>query len=161
MIRYISAEDHPQVIACIAQFRVDLKRLKGIAAEPDLMRAKQELEEYLMTNNPILVAEKEHIILGYLVTKIIDQVMWVESLYVLPKARRSKIASLLHEKAQQLAVELGNDTLYYYVHPNNDAMIAFLASHGYDVLNLIEIRKPWPDEKCSETISVGTHHYRY
>jgi hypothetical protein len=38
-------------------------------------------------------------------------------------------------------MELGGDTLYNWVLPNNYRSIPFLKKHGYDVLNLIEVRK--------------------
>lgn len=42
-----------------------------------------------------------------------------------------------------------------YVHPNNDRMIGFLRKHGYTVLNLIEIRRPYQGENIHNTIHVG------
>ena len=40
-------------------------------------------------------------------------------------------------------------------------MIAFLRRHGYTVLNLIEIRKPWLGETLTQTIRVGDHEFDY
>jgi len=40
-------------------------------------------------------------------------------------------------------------------------MIAFLRRHGYTVLNLIEIRKPYPDEKLLQKIDVGENTFDY
>ena len=40
-------------------------------------------------------------------------------------------------------------------------MIEFLRSKGYTVLNLIEIRKPYKDEKISTTIKVDKHTFDY
>ena len=40
-------------------------------------------------------------------------------------------------------------------------MIAFLRRHGYTVLNLIEIRKPYPDEKPVKRIKVGENEFDY
>ena len=56
---------------------------------------------------------------------------------------------------------LKGDTLFNYVHPNNDAMINFLKSKGYTVLNLIEIRKPFKGEKNKTTIKVGNNEFDY
>lgn len=49
---------------------------------------------------------------------------------------------------------MGQETVFNYMHLNNDRMIAFLRSKGYTVLNLIEIRKLYKDEKISTTIKV-------
>ena len=68
---------------------------------------------------------------------------------------------MLFEKAESIAREYGNETLYQYIHPNNDAMIRFLKASGYDVLNLIEVRKAYPEEELKENYSIGEHSYRY
>ena len=47
------------------------------------------------------------------------------------------------------------------VHPNNDGMIRFLRSRGYTVLNLIEIRKPYPGERLDTTIRVDGNAFDY
>ena len=54
-----------------------------------------------------------------------------------------------------------DDTVYNYVHPNNHRMIEFLRKRGYTVLNLIEIRRPYKDEKLTQTIAVGEHEFDY
>ena len=53
------------------------------------------------------------------------------------------------------------NTDYSYVHPNNHRMIEFLRKRGYTVLNLIEICKPYKDEKLMQTIVVGEHEFDY
>jgi hypothetical protein len=40
-------------------------------------------------------------------------------------------------------------------------MITFLSKIGYDVLNLIEIRKPSKNEILTQKICVGNHEYNY
>ena len=40
-------------------------------------------------------------------------------------------------------------------------MILFLSHMGYDVLNLIEIRKAYPEEENDTTYTIGEHTYRY
>ena len=40
-------------------------------------------------------------------------------------------------------------------------MISFLKSKGYDVLNLIEIRKPFKDEENKETIQIANNKFKY
>ena len=60
---------------------------------------------------------------------------------------------------EALAASYGEETLYFNVHPNNHGMIGFLRRHGYTVLNLVEIRRPYRDECLSETIRVGEHSF--
>jgi ribosomal protein S18 acetylase RimI-like enzyme len=60
---------------------------------------------------------------------------------------------MLFRKAEEIAASMGEDTVYNFVHPNNEGMIRFLASKGYTVLNMIEVRKPYKGEKLTTTIS--------
>ena len=74
--------------------------------------------------------------MGYMILKI-DGVVWVEQIFVKESSRRKKVGSLLYQKAEEVSKSNGGDTLFNYVHPNNHAMIEFLRSKGYSVLNLI------------------------
>ena len=46
-------------------------------------------------------------------------------------------------------------------HKKVGGMIRFLASNGYTVLNMIEIRKPYKDEKLTTTIHVEKEIFDY
>jgi len=105
--------------------------------------------------------KKGRIFAGYLVCRIDAPVVWAESLFVDPSVRRRGVASALYQAAEELARSYGQHTLYNCVHPNNDAMIAFLAKRGYDVLNLIEIRKKRPDEAVREKITVRNNEFNF
>ncbi len=161
-IRLASGRDEDKITKLIAQFRVELKQLKGIRSSINLELAKEEFYEYLEAGFPIFVAENNcDELLGYLVCKVDDDVVWVESLFVSYDERRNGIATKLYNEAEKLSLELGGDTLYNWIHPNNDKMIGFLAKSGYNVLNLIEIRKPWKNEKTTEKICVGNNEFQY
>ena len=124
--------------------------------------AKEELQDYIDCEYPIFIAEdKENKVVGYLVCKVEKDIVWAESLYVLPEYRRGGIASLLFNEAEKLAKKFGEDMVYNWVHPNNSVIIKFLEKKGYDVLNLIEIRKPWKGETNKEKIKVDKHEFRY
>ena len=68
---------------------------------------------------------------------------------------------MLFSKAEEIAASMGEDTVYNYVHPNNENMIRFLRSKGYTVLNMIEIRKPYKAEKLTATIHVEKETFDY
>lgn len=145
----------------VALFRVELHSYKGIAACPDVEAGRKELAEYLSAGFPVFMALVDGEYAGYAVCRVDDGVVWVESIFVKEAYRRCGVASALHGKAEALAASYGDDTVCNYVHPNNDRMIAFLRKRGYTVLNLIEIRKPYPGEKLTQTIAVGEHEYDY
>ena len=154
-------ELNDEVIDMIAGFRVELRSFKGIICKPDLEKAREELSEYIAHKYPVYALIKDDQYAGYVVVRIDNEVVWVESIYVRDEYRRSGVASILHKKAEEIAESYGNDTLYNYVHPNNHRMIGFLRKHGYTVLNLIEIRKPYKDEKLTQVITVGDHDFDY
>ena len=68
---------------------------------------------------------------------------------------------MLFEKAEEIARAMGEETVYNFVHPNNENMIQFLRSKGYTVLNMLEIRKPYNGEKLTTTIHVDKEAFDY
>ena len=145
----------------VALFRVELRSYKGIASKPNIEAGREEMEEYLSTKVPGYAALVDGEYAGYVVCRVDSEVVWVESIFVREEYRRHGVATALHSKAEEIAASYGDDTVYNYVHPNNHRMIEFLRKRGYTVLNLIEIRKPYKDEKLTQTIAVGDHKFAY
>ena len=145
----------------VALFRVELRSYKGIVSKPNIEAGREEMEEYLVAKFPVYAAVVDGEYAGYVVCRVDDGVVWVESLFVGEEYRRCGIASALHSKAEELAASYGDNTVYNYVHPNNHRMIAFLRQRGYTVLNLIEIRKAYPGETLTQKIPVGEHEFDY
>ncbi|MBQ9459437.1 MAG: GNAT family N-acetyltransferase [Oscillospiraceae bacterium] len=160
-IRQITLDDAPAIAPLVALFRVELRSYKGASSEPDEAAGRAEIEEYLAADWPVFAAVEDGSILGYLVCRVEEPCVWAESLYVRPEYRRRGVAGALYARAEALAASYGEDTVYNYVHPNNDGVIAFLKSRGYSVLNLIELRKPWKGETPRTKISVGGHEFDY
>ena len=158
--RRARTSDKEALVRLIAEFRVALARLRGRPSEPDLGAAEGELAEYWEKDFPVYVAEtRDGTLVGYLVCRVSDDVVWAESLYVRPENRRQGVGSALYEQAERLAQELGGDTIYNWVDPNNAAIIGFLRGRGYTVLNLIELRRARPDEEPEQTIRVGRYEF--
>ena len=145
----------------VSAFRKTLRAFKGEAIEYAIEDAKEELTDFLEKNYPVFIAIENEKCVGYLACRIDEPCVWVEHIFVLEEYRRKHIASALFEKAEEVAAEYGQETVYNYVHPNNDGIIAFLKSKGYNVLNLIEIRKPYNDEKPAAKIKVGENEFDY
>ena len=158
-IRIIQAND--EIAEMVALFRVELRSYKGIESKPNLEAGREEMEEYLSAGFPVFAAVVDGKYAGYVVCRVDSEVVWVESIFVKEEYRRQGVATALHGKAEELASVYGEETVYNYVHPNNHRMIAFLRSRGYTVLNLIEIRKPYRNEKLTQTIQVGEHEFDY
>lgn len=161
-VELISVDEVGQSLAeMVALFRVELRSYKGIVSKPNMDAGREEMEEYLAAGFPVFAAMVDGEYAGYVVCRVDSEVVWVESLFVREKFRRQGVASALHNRAEELAASYGEDTVYNYVHPNNNRMIAFLRNRGYTVLNLIEIRKPYQGEKLNQVIAVGEYEFDY
>lgn len=164
-LKKFEEKDFQGVASLLASFRAELAGFKGIHKEPNLERGISELREYLEECNKekffIYVAEHRKNIVGFLLCKVEEGVVWTEALYVSPEYRRNGVASLLFDKAESLAEEFHLETLYNWVHPNNDKIIKFLEKKGYDVLNLIEVRKSRNGEINRNKINVNNHTFNY
>ncbi len=160
-IRRLDASCANALAPLAAAFRATLCSLSGFSSQGDVNMAKEELLEYFQAGYPIYAAEESDTFVGYVVCRTQDGLVWVEQLYVDPAFRRRGIASRLFEQAEALALENGEETVFNYVHPNNDAVIRFLRARGYTVLNLLEIRKPYRAEKPRRTIDVNGYRFDY
>ncbi len=157
----IDKPDTDRLAPLVADFRVTLNGYRGIASRPRVEAAREEIGEFLDAGFPILAAEDGGKLAGYAVCRMDAPCLWVEHLYVREAYRRKGVATLLFEKAEDIARAMGEDTVFNFVHPNNTGMIAFLRSKGYTVLNMIEIRKPYPGETLTTTIPVGDAVFDY
>ena len=157
----IRRKDADRIAPMVAAFRVQLKAYKGIKALPDIEAGKKEIIELLNSGFPVYAVKDDTALLGYIVCRIDEPCLWVEQIYVREDSRRKGVAGVLFRKAEEIAAAMGEETVYNYVHPNNEGMIRFLASKGYTVLNLIEIRKPYRHEKLTATVHVEKETFDY
>jgi GNAT superfamily N-acetyltransferase len=159
-VRSANPSDEQGLVRLIAEYRASMAELRGRARPLDLGAAGDELAEYARKGYPIYVAEEDSAsLVGYLVCRVDGDVVWAEALYVAPEYRRRRIGSTLFAEAERLAQELGSDFPYNWVDPENSRIIRFLAKRGYSVLNLIELRRPYPAEKLTQKIIVGSHEF--
>lgn len=160
VVKY-SKEYFSKTAELLSLFRYQLRKYKGIDSKPDIKSALEEVDSFSKDENyPIYLCLEKEKVVGYMVLKI-DGVIWVEQIYVDESYRRKGVASLLYEEAEKISKKIGEDTLFNCVHPNNDGIISFLKAKGYTVLNLIEIRKPYKDEKTKTVIKVGNNEFDY
>lgn len=161
-VKGLHEEDIQETAELVARFRVELSNLRRMNKKPNITAAVEELNEYVDNGFPVFIAENDQkVIIGYIVCRIDRDVVWAESLYVAPEYRRRGTASILYERAEQLARKLGSETVYNWVHPNNEKIISFLDKKGYNVLNLIEVRKSTAGEKINQKIRVDAHEFNY
>ena len=160
-IRRYKPEDNNELAKLISLFRKELRELKDIKSKASIKEGKEDIEDFIRLNYPIFVAIDDEKPVGYVVIRIDNGCCWTEQIYVDKKHRRKGIATKLFKKAENHSKKHYGETLYNYIHPNNEKIINFLAKQGYDVLNLIEIRKAYKNENPKQTIEVNKHNYRY
>ena len=153
--------DADKIAPLVAAFRTQLKSYKGSESQPNTEAGKEEILEYLESGFPVYAVEESGTFVGYIVCRIDEPCLWVEHIFVREDYRRKGVATMLFNKAEEIAVSMGEETVYNFVHPNNENMIRFLRSKGYTVLNLIEIRKPYEGEKLTTTIHVEEETFDY
>ena len=157
----INASDAEKVAPLAAAFRTQLKSFKGIRSQPDIEAGRKEILEFLESGFPVYAVTDCGVFAGYIVCRIDEPCLWVEHIYVREDYRRKGAGTMLFRKAEEIAASMGEDTVYNFVHPNNENMIRFLRSKGYTVLNMIEIRKPYAGEVLTTTIQVGKETFDY
>ena len=157
----VGKKNYMNLLYLVSEYRQFLASLKQVERKENLEEAQEELEYYLEKKYPMYVASISGKYVGYAVVKIEDDVVWLESLYVRKEYRRQHIATALFEKCEAVAKEYGNETLYLHIHPNNDGIAYFLKTLGYDVLNLIEVRKRYEDEVVEDSYNIHGHEYKY
>ncbi len=150
-----------QIAPMIAAFRVTLRGFRSIESEPDLAAGREELLDFLKSGFPVFAAVETGKLAGYVVCRVEEPCLWVEQLYVEEAYRHRGVGSMLFRRAEALAASMGEETVYNYVHPNNEGVIRFLRSMGYTVLNLIEVRKPYKNEAPTGKIQVGDNEFDY
>ena len=151
-----------QLIALIAKNRIALAELRKREKQLDMDAAREELNYYLNKDFPIFLAVSENQdLIGFTVCRVDEEIVWDELLFVIPEERRKGVGSALFKRAEEFAKELGGHTLYNWVLPNNYRSIPFLKKHGYEVLNLIEVRKRLPNETLTQKIKIGKFEYDY
>ena len=157
----ICTEDVDRIAPLVAAFRIQLKSYKGIRSQLNVEAGKEEILDFLNSDFPVFSVFVNDAFVGYIVCRIDEPCLWVEHIFVKEDCRRRGIATMLFHKAEEIAASMGEDTVYNFVHPNNDNMIQFLRAKGYTVLNMIEIRKPYEGEKLTTTIHVEKEAFDY
>ncbi len=157
----VNYDNADRIAPLVAAFRVQLNAYKGIRSQPNIVAAEDEIHEFLESGFPVFAAADGDTYIGYIVCRIDEPCLWVEHIYVCEEYRRKGAATLLFSKAEEIAHTMGEDTVYNFVHPNNQGMIAFLRSKGYTVLNMLEIRKPYKGENLTTTIHVEDETFDY
>ncbi len=146
-------------VKMVLEMRMVMDHLNKTDSKISYEDAAQEAKGYFSENRQVFGIYQNDEIIGYSALKIEDCVCWLDWLYVKPEHRGTSVASDLFNHAETFAKELGNDQLYIWVHPDNQPMLRFLKKKGYDVLNLIEVKKK--KLKPNYKIDIFGNEFRY
>ncbi len=161
-VRLAEPADQDDLIRLISEFRITMFRFRGSAPPADLPAAERKLLSYQPPECEVYVAESDdQSLAAYMICRTQDNRVTVEALYVMPEHRRQGVGSMLYDKAEEMALQLGDEPLSNWVHPNNDRYISFLRNRGYLVLGQIELRRSRSGEGKPQQIKVGKNIFEY
>jgi len=78
IVREYQSIDEEEVVQLVAQFRQFLGELRSQEVRLDLDSAREELRYYVKRRYPIFVAVEDGLLIGYLVCRIDEDVVWAE-----------------------------------------------------------------------------------
>ena len=162
MIYRLAKPGDEKVLAeLIRKFRSEIALMRGRLGSFSPEEARRELIEDFSQERFIIYVAEEETLCGYCVFKDEEQTVWMEQLFVDPAFRRKGIARQFVIIGEALAESRGQETLYFWVHPDNRVMLSFLKSLGYDILNLIEVRRRRQGETCPDRVEIFGHTLHY
>ncbi|MBN1150823.1 GNAT family N-acetyltransferase [candidate division WOR-3 bacterium] len=133
-----------ELVLMVYEFRQILAKLNKSPVEYTIKDAYDETAQYFTENRTVFGLYDDEMLMGFSVLKSEAETHWLEWLFVDRKFRGFENASMLFDFTENYAKEHGADQLYIWVHPDNRQMLRFLKKKGYDVLNLIEVKKTKP-----------------
>jgi len=137
----IIEKNSDQLIYLVKDFRNVLNNLNNSSRSCSFEEAEEEAEDYFSPNKKVVGLYRKKELIGFSVLKTEDGLWWLDWIFIKPEYRGYTNASVLFDYCEKFAAESGNNQLYIWVHPDNDRMLKFLKKKGYDILNLIEVKK--------------------
>ncbi len=100
----VDNDNYIQLGSLVADFRVALKSYKGINSLPDIDAGVREMKEYIDADFPCYVAVYNSEYVGYIVCRVAEPCVWVESIYTKRAFRRMGVATLLFKRLRNWQV---------------------------------------------------------
>ena len=146
-------------IDLVRQFQARLRELNNNPAQPTAEEARAEAAGYFGANRVVFGLELDGKLIGFSALKTEDGVYWLDWLFVDPAHRGFENASYLFDETERHVLARGEEQMYIWVHPDNHAMLKFLKKKGYDVLNLVEVKKVKAQTRA--VVDILGHELRY
>jgi len=152
-------ENNPSLTKLVYDFRQVLIGLNKSYRDYKIDDAVIEAAGYFTPNRTVFGLFKEDDLIGFSVLKEEDSIYWLDWICIVPEFRGYNNASQLFDFSENYAKSKGNEQLYIWIHPDNLAMAKFLKKKGYNILNLIEVKKV--KEITDTNISIMGNEYYY
>lgn len=154
-IREANEEHVEELSKLVCNFWNEHEALLGGKGNFNIDHCRKEVRKYMnMKNAGYFVAINDGKIIGYRRWEFYDDFYWTRELYVVPEYRRKGVARALIRHFEKWVLERGQNIACISVIPHNIAMIMLARSEGYDILNMIELRKNLNDEVSKPTKEV-------
>lgn len=142
-IREATKEDIDNLAQLVLNFRNEHSRMIGGEGTFILDDAMEEVRRYLARDDTgyFVALDSSDKLIGFRRWELHDDFYFTRELYIIPDARRRGIAKALVRHFEKWVIEKGQDIASISCTPHNIAMIALAYSEGYDILNMIEMRK--------------------
>lgn len=141
-IRKATIYDAEKLAPLIKRFWEEHSELLGEKKEYPLNKAFEEAKRNLTRKDSgYFIALHSGKIIGFRRWELHDDFYFTRELYVLPEFRRKGVAKTLIRHFEKWLIEKGQDIACISCIPHNIVMIQLARSEGYDILNMIEMRK--------------------
>ncbi len=154
-IRQYKSRDKEAVVELVRQFFEDHQRLSDPEAVYDKKDAEEDLEEWLSYPNSILFVLEDSGMKAFLRLRVESKnVFWIEDMGVERRARGQNYGGKFLQFAENYVQEKGAKSLFTSISLKNLASIDFFVKHGFDWLNMIELRKNFYEKKEQKVINL-------
>ena len=142
-IREATEDDISELAKLVCEFWKEHTQLLGGEEEFTLEDCEKEARKYITMENAgyFLAIGSDGKIVGFRRWELHDDFYWTRELYVVPEMRRKGVARALIRHFENWLLEKGQKIACISCIPHNIAMIMLARSEGYEILNMIEMRK--------------------
>jgi|Deesub1362A_J573_1020465.scaffolds.fasta_scaffold04234_2 GNAT superfamily N-acetyltransferase len=146
-IREGTFSDIEYLAPLVKRFWEEHNELLGEKREYPLNKAIEEVKRNMSRKDSgYFLAVYSEKIIGFRRWELHEGFYFTRELYVLPEFRRKGVARALIRHFERWVLQKGQDIACISCIPHNIAMIQLARSEGYDILNMIEMRKNLMDK---------------
>ena len=164
LLRPMRQEDRDPVVHMITElYNLHHRLASSTQRSPHTYRDSLRcLEEWEGKDHEVLCIWCEQGLAGFLTLRYEGQkAAWLREIYVLPEFRGRGTRSIALEQLDEMMIGKGIRSLFVDIVPGNEDTLSFYRDHGFDHLNMMQLRKSYdPVLNKGEEIEVLEHRMR-